>query len=383
MKREFKGAGAREFIDILDRTPLVRNFLTYVEKRAHTPRAVEELMASASLRNEFIAKCEWIQQMSRREPTPDVSMENAAIIVNLDSSLSSVSAFKGEIFNGFMHFIVANEKDPSVLSSIMTTWATEGRTLVELDSTGLTPAQVAIYTQNIISFAALAVNGVDITATDKDGLSPLHIIVNKVKDGSADIALLRLWLEKGLPTNMKSGEEAGINAGKTAAEFAQALGLVKVTKILTGDVALAAKKSDESFSVQKGLITQTYHLKLDANPAMKAAVAGDKNKLLLDYLVENYAEIEPEVFIKFLADKGLGIKTNIILGGRTPLQKCVELGYNDWALALVKMGVGSGSLDNGVTVLNYCVSADNDELLKMIKEDGALDLASFALATKQ
>ena len=146
---------------------------------------------------------------------------------------------------------------------------------------------------------------------------------------------------------------------------------------------MAAKKSDESFSVQKGLITQTYHLKLDANPAMKAAVAGDKNKLLLDYLVENYAEIEPEVFIKFLADKGLGIKTNIILGGRTPLQKCVELGYNDWALALVKMGVGSGSLDNGVTVLNYCVSADNDELLKMIKEDGALDLASFALATKQ
>ena len=65
MKEEFKGAGALKFLDILDGTPLGKHYLTYAEKRAINPFAVEGLMASKSFRNEFIAKCQWIQQVSK------------------------------------------------------------------------------------------------------------------------------------------------------------------------------------------------------------------------------------------------------------------------------------------------------------------------------
>jgi hypothetical protein len=60
---------------------------------------------------------------------------------------------------------------------------------------------VAVNTNNVISFAALAGKRVDVTAIGKDGLSPLHVVVSKIKEGSGDISLLRLWVESGLPTN--------------------------------------------------------------------------------------------------------------------------------------------------------------------------------------
>ena len=365
-------AKSQEFNEILNNSGLGTQFLIYIEKRALNPNAVWDNMSDESLQAEFIAKCQWIQHYARTKlGMTDATMEIAANAINSEKGTRFSKEVSEKLFDGFMHFIVANETNPQVLNSLMNTWVAEGRSLGELDANGITPAQTAIYTKNIASFAALASMGVDISAIDNDGLSPLHVLVNKIENGSADISLLKAWVDAELPTDMLSGKGLGSWSGKTAIEFAEMKGLVKATAVLGGDVELANANLDKLCHIKKDLIKQSYDIK----------IAQDSNKLLLHYLVDNHEEISAEVFAKFLSDSTLGLKSNILFGGKTALQKCVELGYNDWALELAKTGVGTTTLDNGINIVNYCVLYDNVDLLDMLSHE--IDFTALATPERQ
>jgi len=249
---------------ILDKNPYVEQFMIYAGKRASTPHEVGALMQSKSLAYEFDAKCQWVQHLLRASHN-NISMGEAAALVNSRSDMYSDKAFKEKIFDGFMHFIVANATNPDELNSLMTSWVAQDRSLVELDSNGLTPIQTAVYVNNVIAFTALADKNVDITAIDQNGLSLLHVIVSKISNGSADISLLHQWMENNLPTDMISSEAAGVYAGKTAVECAQLLGMVDVTRVLKGDIALVARTS-----VAKPALTAL----------VKAVKAGDIDKVV-------------------------------------------------------------------------------------------------------
>ena len=224
--------------------------------------------------------------------------------------------------------------------------------------------------------------GLDITAIDGDGISPLHAIVIKIENGSADISLLKAWIDAALPTDMLSGEDLGSWAGKTAVEFAEMGGRVKVTEVLGGDIELATENLNELYRIKKDLIKQSYDIKMDSNPVTKEAVAKDPNKLLLHYLVDNGKEINAEVFAQFLKDDELGLKSDILFAGRTALQKCVKLGYyNDWALEFAKAGVGTTNLDNGSNIVNYCVLYNNVDLLDRLLHE--IDITMLAIPEKQ
>lgn len=371
-----------EFYEIINNSGFGTQFLIYLEKRATNPNAVWDDMTDESIQAEFIAKCQWIQHYANTKlGASDITIEVAASIINSEKATSFSKKISDKLFDGFMHFVVANEVNPQVLKSLMNTWLAEGRSLTELDDNKITPAQTAIYTKNIASFAALASMGVDITAIDGDGLSPLHVIVNKIENGSADISLLKAWIDAKLPTDMLSGKNSGKWAGKTAVEFAEIKGLVKATEILGGDVELANANLNELWNIKKDLIKQSYDMKMDSNPLIKEVIIKDQNKLLLHYLVDNYEEISAEVFAKFLSDGTLGLKSNILFSGKTALQKCIEQGYNDWALELAKSGVGTTTLDNGINILNYCVLYNNVDLLDMLSNE--IDFSELAVPQRQ
>ena len=314
---------SKELVELLNESGFGTQFLIYLEKRDLNPQAFWKGMNDESIQAEFIAKCQWVQHYARTKlGAVNVNMETAASVVNSSNAGSFSKEVSENIFDGFMHFIVANETNPKVLNSLMTTWVSQGRSLTELDSNKITPLQTAVYTKNIASFIALANHDVDITALDGEELSPLHVIVNKIADGSADISFLQSWLDADLPTDMVSGKEAKKWSGKTAVEFDEMKGLVEATKILGGDVKLAISNLDDLFDIQKGLITKSYGIKMASNIKTQEVVAKDPNKLLLHYLIDNRGEIRLEVFAKFLADEDLGIKYNILFGGKTALQKC-------------------------------------------------------------
>ena len=371
-----------EFDEILNNSGFGTQFLIYLEKRSANPNAVWDDINDESLQAEFIAKCQWIQHYARTKlGASDITMELAATIINSEKGASFSKNISNKLFDGFMHFIVANETNSQVLNSLMSTWLAEGRSLSELDANGITPAQTAIYTKNIESFAALASMGVDITAIDGDGLSPLHVIVNKIENGSADVSLLKAWVDAGLPTDMLSGENLGKGSGKTAVEFAEIIGLVKATEILGGDVDLANTNLIELCNIKKEHIQQRYNIKMGFSILTKGPIAKDQNKLLLHYLVDNYEKINVEVFTKFLSDDTLGLKSNILFDEMTVLQKCVKLGYNDWALELAKAGIGTTTLDNGINIVNYCVLYDNIDLLDMLSYE--IDFNELAIPQRQ
>lgn len=374
---------SNKLIEILKKPDFGNQFLIYIQKRILNLKAVWDNMSNESLQAEFIIKCQWICHYAKTKLNKSIDLETAAAFINSSKATSFSKKLSGNIFDGFMHFVVANETNSQVLNSLMTTWTLQDRSLTELDANKITPLQTAVYTKNIGSFKALANNNVDITALDSDGLPPLHVIVNKIENGTASISLLKTWLDYGLPTNMVSGKAAKKWKGKTAVEFAEKKGLVEVTKALGGNVKLAISNLDKIFFNQKDLITQSYNLKMVSNIKTKKVVAKNPNKLLLHYLVDNHDQISTEVFAKFLADKNLKIEFNILFGGKTALQKCVELGYNDWALELARAGVGTKVLDNGVNIQNYCVLYDNGDLLDILDSDSKLNILKFAVPKRQ
>ena len=176
---------------------------------------------------------------------------------------------------------------------------------------------------------------------------------------------------------MIAGERAGQFAGKTAVKMAEEKGFVEVTKVLGGDVGLSLENLDKTYEIQKSLILEGYYNK--TSDLQNGILKTDPNKLLLHYLLENSQEIPLVVFQKFIDDKGLAIKTNIVGTSRiTALELLVMQGStpgdigakaNQFALILAKHGVGTTEEDNGTTLLSYTINHGNDLLFDFILEN--------------
>ena len=189
--------------------------------------------------------------------------------------------------------------------------------------------------------------------------------------------MLKAWIDAGLPTDMMAGERAGQFAGKTAVKMAEEKGFVEATKVLGGDVGLALENLDKAYEIQKSLILEGYYNK--TSDLQNGILKTDPNKFLLHYLVENSKDIPLVVFQKFIDDKGLAIKTNIVGTSRnTALELLVMQGStpgdtgakaNQFALILAKHGVGTTEADNGTTLLSYTINHGNDLLFDFILEN--------------
>lgn len=367
--------------NIFDQHAFGEQFLIYLGNRIGNPQAVWDNMDNESLQQEFIAKCQFIQHYARTKLGMDnVTMELAATTVNNPKAASFRADICEKIFDGFMHFIVVNEKNPTVLKSLMDTWVSQGRTLEEkiiVDELEFTPLNFVVAKNNLPAFVALAQRGIDVTQVDSTGFSELHKIVDQVDKGTSDIEMLKAWIDAGLPTDMIAGKKAGQFAGKTAVKMAEEKGFVEVTKILGGDVGLALANLDKTYEIQKSLILEGYYNK--TSDLQNGILKTDPNKFLLHYLVENSKEVPLVVFQKFIDDKSLAIKTNIVGTSRiTALELLVIQGStpgdigakaNQFALILAEHGVGTTKADNGTTLLSYTINHGNDLLFDYILEN--------------
>lgn len=364
--------------DLFAQNTFGEQFLIYLGNRIGNPHAVWDNMDNESLQQEFIAKCQFIQHYARAKlGVSSITMELAAITVNNVKARSFNVDICEKIFDGFMHFIAVNEKNPAVLKSLMDTWLLQGRSLGEtiiIDEVEFTPLNFALAKNNLHAFASLAQHGVDVTQLDLRGFSELHKLVDQIEKGTSDITMLQTWVGKGLRTDMVADERAGGVAGKTAVEVAQGKGLVEITRMLGGNVELAEDNLNILHETQKELILAAYYQK--TSDLQKGILKTDPNKFLLHYLVENSAEVPIAVFQKFIADKTLGIKTNIVGTTRnTVLELLVIQGVaptdagakaNQFALVLANCGVGTTIADNGSTILSYAVRHNNHNLFDLI-----------------
>ncbi len=367
--------------DIFDQNVFGEQFLIYLGNRIKNPQAVWDNMDNENLQQEFIAKCQFIQHYARTKlGIVDITMELAATTVNNPKAASFRVDICEKIFNGFMHFISVNEKNPAVLASLMDTWVAQGRSLEEIvivDELEFTPLNFVIAKNNLSGFVALAQHGVDVTQLDSNGFSELHKLTDQVEQGTSDISMLEAWVKAGIPSHMIADGRAGKLAGKTAVQMAQDKGLVEVTKALGGNVELALENLDKHYEILKGKFLEAYYQK--TSELQSTILKNDLNKLLLHYLVENFDQIPLEVFQKFIADESLGIKTNILGQERiTVLESLVIKGLipggigakaNQFALILAKHGIGTTEADNGTTLLSYTINHGNDLLFDYILEN--------------
>lgn len=68
----------------------------------------------------------------------------------------------------------------------------------------------------------------------------------------------------------------------------------------------------------------------------------------------------------------------------TPLHRAIQKGENVIAMQLVKLGgFGVTQLDNGVNILNHCITEKNIDLLQDIINNPRLDIKSFVMPTKK
>jgi len=394
-------------IEILDTNPFGEQFIIYLGNRIKNPTAVWANIDNEVLQQEFIAKCQFMQHHARTKlGISNFSMEIAATMINNTKAVSFNKTVCGKLFDEFMHFIVVNEKNSVVLKSLMDTWVAQGRSLEELNESGLTPLSLAVATNNLPAFAALAQHGVDVTKIDSSGFSELHKLLDQIDKGTSDISMLKAWIDTGLPTDMAASEVTGRKyAGKTAVQIAQDKGLVAITRVLGGDVELAQANLEAVYEAQKDFIISKYQHKISSSPALTAIVGEDMKKLLLNYIVENMDQISPQVFERFLTDSSLGLKTNVVdQTGETPLELLVKAGAlagaealkaNQFALLLAKHGVGTITPDHGSTILSHTIKYGNANLFhsildarlpimdkpgKMIEISSAVSIADSPLA---
>lgn len=181
---------------------------------------------------EFIAKFNFLSHLSgynkienRKERT---SLENAlkSHIIRFPILLTFGQAGDEDRFSGFIHFIVRNEVDPTVLNNLMNSWVREGRKLDEQDEKGQTPLDIAIRVGNIEACRQLAEHGIDLTAQDSEGFTALHTIISFMQKGKYGIEVLNTWIQAGLPTDIPDKQ------GNTALAYAKLCNLANAVTAL-------------------------------------------------------------------------------------------------------------------------------------------------------
>ncbi len=374
--------------NILANEAFGNEYLKYVEGRLINPDAVWDNMNNENLFEEFVAKCQFIQYSARINLGAEISMELAAVGINKENANSFKKDVCGELFDGFMHFIAVNEKNPAVLKSLMDTWLKQGRSLEELDGNGVTPLSVGVSVGNIQVVGAFVEQGIDVTKVDASGFSELHKIINYVEEGRLDASVIKAWKDAGLAVDVVD------KFGKTAAEMAADKALVDIVQMIAPYnvqlIGYAQEQLESAYTLQKKLINAKYLKKIFAQEDLLEVVGEDLNKLLLHYLTENHDGIPLNIFKLFLADQDLNIKTNVIgSDGKTALEIMVQRGYNDYSLVMAQKGHGVLELDgavmggkHGQTILDYAINYNNLDLLKLVLNSDAIDITKLAKPTE-
>ena len=102
---------SREIVGLSSESEFGNQFLIYAEKR------VLDDMTDEFLQAEFITKCQWIQHHARTKlGATGITLETAAHAVNSTKAQSFSREVSKNIFDGFMHFVAANETNQLLLS---------------------------------------------------------------------------------------------------------------------------------------------------------------------------------------------------------------------------------------------------------------------------
>lgn len=205
----------------------------------HTDSLENVILANEDLKNktinEFIVKVQWLLYCYDRQQKK-IELLEAAYKVATDNQFLYFSRDKsGDKFDNFIHFFVSNETREEVLDQVLDEWVKNDRSLSETDNSDqkTTPMQMAIYNDNFNSVKKLFEKGFSPYEIAGNGFTPLHDIVARIHIGKADIALIKMWKENNLPTDAKSGENAGFFANKTPLQMSQMIGLSEIVEELS------------------------------------------------------------------------------------------------------------------------------------------------------
>jgi len=171
----------------------------------------------------------------------------------------------------------------------------------------------------------------DLSLADKNGNSPLYLVVSR---GDAALAMVNLLLEAGAPVDL--GPKQGDNAGATPLHIACAIGANGCLESLLRHGASATKQLPSS-----------------ATPLHAAAIGGD------------------QLTIDLLCTAG-GSVTALNNDKRTPLHNCGISGNAKAAAALIQQGAPVDGADaEGCTPLLRAVMKNHVEVAKVLLDSGA------------
>ena len=368
-----------DFNNILDNTAMGNQFLAYLQNKFGDQDVARNNLDNNDLLQEFLAKTQFVIWNAKNKLNADINMEVASTLVSMKNGTSFDANNCGNLFDGFMHFLAVNEKNPEVLGSISRTWVEQGRSLEE-EENGLTPLNIAVASSNISFCANLNNFGIDITKPDASGFTELHKIIDQIQSGRSDISVLKAWVEAGLATDVLATEAAGIAyAGKSALDVAIGYGMIETTEILGGDVALIHDDSSQVDDADIAMLYARCKLKVTMDSDLNNDIEGNVAKVFLHYLIEKHDDIPVDLFSKILDTQ---IITNAVDNtGKSCLEVMVEKGYNDYALEMAKHGYGTIELDNETTILNYAILYNNIDLLDAILASD-LDVQNMPLPTR-
>ncbi len=209
------------------------NYISYLTRAqnhgSNYDNAFLENLNNKLLLDEFIAKGQFLQHIK------GLNFETACMMISDKLAISYNKDICGELFNGFLHFIMANEKNDGVLYYIINKWQIQGRSLneeQEIDGIYFTPFKMAIFHTNIIAVKILVENGVDVTELDRDGFAAIHRIIALIDKGSMNLNVLKIWIDNGLPVDTED------KYGKKAIDHARKWGLNDLVEILNVNVEI-------------------------------------------------------------------------------------------------------------------------------------------------
>jgi hypothetical protein len=120
-----------DFNNILDNTAMGNQFLAYLQNKFGDQDVARNNLDNNDLLQEFLAKTQFVIWNAKNKLNADINMEVASTLVSMKNGTSFDANNCGNLFDGFMHFLAVNEKNPEVLGSISRTWVEQGRSLEE------------------------------------------------------------------------------------------------------------------------------------------------------------------------------------------------------------------------------------------------------------
>ncbi|MCF8168312.1 MAG: ankyrin repeat domain-containing protein, partial [Rhodoferax sp.] len=196
---------------------------------------------------------------------------------------------------------------------------------------GDTPLLAALDNDQWATAECLLQQRPDLSLEDKNGNSPLYLVVSR---GDSALAMVNLLLEAG--AQVDQGPKTGDNAGATPLHIVCATGSNDVLESLLRHGASASKQAASGVT-----------------PLHSAAIGGDRRT------------------IDLLCNAGADV-TALNKDARTPLHNCGITGNAKSATALIQRGAQVDSVDaEGCTALMHAVMKNHVEVAKVLLEHGA------------